>query len=281
MRRSRSRTDRLLSSLPLASGLPTTMSLTTGQRNDLFNWIKDCGLDLEKGWDLKIGTQDACIMHMPSQSIFTIRDRRLLPISADEDCHRDANYFRWTYEYQSRVGASSSSRRSSLYDSGSRWWHPANWNDIKGGVADWAKEIKREYVDPDLWADLKQMREFFGDSRYAFLGNNPFTDAELLAIGANVREAKESIREESFQEKCPLSSEQLSTVDAKLDEILEASHRIGRKDWLLLSIGTLSTLFLSGIISPEAVTHILMMCLHGLGHLFGIGDPPIEGPHSS
>jgi hypothetical protein len=159
IRRSKSRTDRLLSSLPLVSPWPTTMRLTTGQRNDLFNWIKDCGLDLEKGRDLKIGTQDACITHTPSQSIFAIRDRRLLSISAGEDRHRDADYYRWAYEYRFRVGTSSPSRESPL-DESDGGWHPANWNDIKDRVVGWAREIKREYVDPDLWAELKHMRVF-------------------------------------------------------------------------------------------------------------------------
>jgi hypothetical protein len=56
-------------------------------------------------------------------------------------------------------------------------------------------------------------------------------------------------------------------------------HRMGRKDWLMLFNGALFSLVLTDLIPAEAVQHILLMTLHGLGHLFGIGAPPMHLPH--
>ena len=73
-----------------------------------------------------------------------------------------------------------------------------------------------------------------------------------------------------------LSAEQFSHVEARLDEAERASRRMGRKDWLLLFSGTVFTLIITDLVTPDVAHHVFVMALHGLGHLFGNGYKPIQ-----
>jgi hypothetical protein len=66
----------------------------------------------------------------------------------------------------------------------------------------------------------------------------------------------------------PLLGEQISRLEARLDETEKASHRIGRKDWLLLFFGVVLTLIVTDLITPPIVAHIFMMAVDWLHHLF-------------
>ena len=68
----------------------------------------------------------------------------------------------------------------------------------------------------------------------------------------------------------------MQEVITRLDEAEEASHRMGRKDWLMTFLGILLTLIVTGLVTPEMVQHMLAMALHGIGHLFGLRDGPPE-----
>jgi hypothetical protein len=75
-----------------------------------------------------------------------------------------------------------------------------------------------------------------------------------------------------------LSSEQLSRVEAMLDEAEAATSRIGRKDWLLLFAGVMFSVIVTDLLPPGVVQHVLMMAFHGLDHLFGGLPPPPKLP---
>jgi hypothetical protein len=40
--------------------------------------------------------------------------------------------------------------------------------------------------------------------------------------------------------------------------------------------GAVFSLILTDLITPDTAQHVILMALHGIGHLFGIGEPP---PH--
>lgn len=107
----------------------------------------------------------------------------------------------------------------------------------------------------------------FGD-----LGNAIFTVTEQAAISNELQEIKEYIKK-----TYSLSDKQMSFISERLDEAEKASQRIGRKDWLLLFSGTILTLILTDLITPDVAQHVFVMALHALRHLFGGGAPPLEG----
>jgi hypothetical protein len=54
---------------------------------------------------------------------------------------------------------------------------------------------------------------------------------------------------------------------------------MGRKDWLLVFMGTMWSVIITDLIPATAVQHIMVTVLQGLGHMFGIGisPPPLAG----
>jgi hypothetical protein len=143
------------------------------------------------------------------------------------------------------------------------------WPEMLGSIATWASEVK-DYADtPDLWNDMRAQRELFAGPSMASLGNTPLTAAEQAVISAQLREIKNYVKE-----NVSLTSKQFKQVQASFDEAEAASHRLGRKDWLLLFLGTTVTLYVTDLVSATAVQHITAMALQGVGHLFGIGGGP-------
>jgi hypothetical protein len=49
-----------------------------------------------------------------------------------------------------------------------------------------------------------------------------------------------------------VTSQQLAMLNSKLEEITEASARLGRKDWILFAAGTLTNLIVGAAFAPEA-----------------------------
>jgi hypothetical protein len=67
-------------------------------------------------------------------------------------------------------------------------------------------------------------------------------------------------------------------VDERLANIQEASKRLGRKDWLMASVGAVFSLVLADLIGPAVAQRVLLMIVEGLGHMFGLGGPPTQLP---
>jgi hypothetical protein len=160
------------------------------------------------------------------------------------------------YEFHAAIAGS---ERSNGYD----------WEQIARRIREWATEIKREYVDGDLWEVARQRKEFFTEARQENSVNTPFTSSEQARIAEQLQEIKEYVKNTYV-----LSIQQAAHVEKLFGEVEDASHRIGRKDWLLLFGGALFSLFLSAIVPPEAVQHILTMATYGLGHIFSRHSPP-------
>jgi hypothetical protein len=159
-------------------------------------------------------------------------------------------------------------------DSALLWPYEAfTWTKVPEKVRQWAEEVKRDVDTPDLWADLQREREILAGARYEAVENTLFTLDEQAQIAKQLREIKEYLKK-----TYSLSGEQMSRVEAKLDEAEEAACRIGRKDWLLLFCGVMFTLIVTGLLPPEAVQHIILIAVHGLDHLLGGGGRPPELP---
>jgi hypothetical protein len=140
------------------------------------------------------------------------------------------------------------------------------WATLPEKVRLWAEEVKHDVDTPDLWAELQREREILTGARYEAVENTLFTPDEQAEIAKQLREIKEYVKK-----TYSLSSEQMSRVEARLEEAEAATRRIGRKDWLLLLCGVMFTVIVTDLVPPEAVQHILAMALHGLDHLFGGG----------
>jgi hypothetical protein len=139
------------------------------------------------------------------------------------------------------------------------------WDLVPNLLHDWAEEVST----PSFWSDLTRNKESLTGAQYDDIGNTPFTPNERAQISEQLQDIKAYVTK-----TYALTSEQASRLEARFDEAEAASRRIGRKDWMTLFYGTLFSLIVSGVLTPEIVQHLLVLVFHGLGHLFGFEAIP-------
>jgi len=160
------------------------------------------------------------------------------------------------YQITTRVGEGRSSFKAGL-----------SWDDVIKHAKAWCEQVKA----PDLWANLDQAAHIFaGANQSDRTDNSTFTQDEQKQITAQLQKTKNQLKE-----KFELTDEQMTHITERLDEVAEASERIGRKDWLLLFGGTIFNLIVTDTVTPGVAGHIFTTVIHGLMHLFtGAGGPP-------
>jgi hypothetical protein len=223
--------------------------LTKRQRNALYTTIANAGLDprqCELGDVVHLGGDQTIILHRPSDSHFLV-----------------------TYDKATNWYTTGGKAGDEILEGVST----PEWAAVTRSAGDWTRLV-REFTDsPDLWAELRREQEILSGAEYARMSNAPFTAGEQLRIAEQLREVKSNL-----VEQYSLSGERLSRVEAKLDEVVEASHRLGRKDWLNIFLGVMLTVIVTAILPPDAVQHIIANVIHGLPDLFGFGGPPPSIP---
>lgn len=77
--------------------------------------------------------------------------------------------------------------------------------------------------------------------------NSPFEPHEVRRITASIGEVRDSVagRED-------LRPEQVDYINRKLDDLVEATGRVGRKDWVNLVVGTSTNIVVSAAIGSDA-----------------------------
>ena len=81
--------------------------------------------------------------------------------------------------------------------------------------------------------------------------NSNFSPAELEQIENSIQSLKSDVYNASIY-----SSEQQDLIVRKLDEIADASKRLGRKDWMNYVAGTLTSLCVAAAFSPETAKEL-------------------------
>lgn len=96
--------------------------------------------------------------------------------------------------------------------------------------------------------------------------NEPFAPDELHKIRESIATAKERL--DTISE---LEPAQIQLLHRKLDEIQDASARLGRKDWINYVAGTLTSVCVSAALSSEATTRIFKAVDDSFRWLFSTG----------
>jgi len=138
------------------------------------------------------------------------------------------------------------------------------WQIVEERVERWANDVKADFDMPDLWVEVQRRREVLTGVSSKNVENTPFTSVEQAEIAKQLRQIVESVRKAHA-----LSNMQILTLSAKVDDLVAASARIGRKDWQLLLYGLLFTLIVTSVVPPGVVYDILDLTLRALGYLFG------------
>ena len=141
-------------------------------------------------------------------------------------------------------------------------------------IPHWLREIQATVGVPDYWAELKRDRRSLAIIQRGDFENTVFSGDEQQQIASVLYNMKKQVKEQFA-----LSSEQVDRVEKSLDELVEASKRMGRKDWVIYFLGAITALVITATVTAGVGEHISVMVIQGLIHLFtGGNEPPQISP---
>jgi hypothetical protein len=136
-------------------------------------------------------------------------------------------------------------------------------------IYDWANEIQWVAETPDLWAEMESSQEFIAEIDSDDSGNMSFTQDEQKQIAAQLQEITKQLKGQ-FE----LTGEQVKRIDEWRDEAVEATTCLGRKDWIMYLLGTITALTIAATVPAGIGEHLFAMVIHALGYLFTGGSEP-------
>lgn len=198
--------------------------LLRSQRNEAFDWVVRSGFDpgaFEVG-DATWGDDN--------------------PIRCTRFAYRDTPYFfdvstvRGTFSVRHSPGASEIVTYQMSLGS--------DFNSVQRPFVAWLAYLRRETEAVDLWDLYRQGPGLF------FAGadidrNEPITEAELAQITIGVERVRVYLVEQGVE------GQVLADANAKLDYLIEASHRSGRFDWANIAFSTVFNIALAAAFDPE------------------------------
>ena len=102
--------------------------------------------------------------------------------------------------------------------------------------ARWLRDLERDLAIPDLWGALEIEDQVFSAASDAGIENTPFTADERVELTKRLTAIADGIGR-----KRPLSDSQARLLAARMEQLLDASQRLGRKDWLAVFLGVMLT----------------------------------------
>lgn len=218
------------------------------QANKLFQTIKQLGLDpLEFEWrrekNIPEGTLIVSVLvHKPTEYYFHFGFLR-----GQEWCQRSPGPDRSVDE---RYGSA--------------------WDSQEAHAHEWLSCLKREIETPDLWESVSQEKALVEAASAEGLSNTPFIEAEQQDISAKLDEIQQFLlAAHQFEES------QKEFVRSRLDYLKDAAERMGRKDWLNLTTGTLLGIVVQTGLNSDAARELFRLAGNLLQSLFAGGMPPL------
>jgi hypothetical protein len=109
-----------------------------------------------------------------------------------------------------------------------------SWGGQLLNVRMWLRFVKKEVDSPDLWSALEDRTLLERSISAEDFENTPFIEAEKAEVVEKVRELGRYIVE---AHQLPESS--IEQLHARLEYLIGATERMGRKDWVMLLVSTL------------------------------------------
>jgi hypothetical protein len=140
----------------------------------------------------------------------------------------------------------------------------ASWSVQIQYVNAWLKKLKRELEEPDLWeaiANEKVLSEISVEQNE----NIPFSIEEIHRIQESLNEIKQYLIPSQ-----PFSAEQLKYLDARFDYLDDAATRLGRKDWIVIFVGSLTNIIVGLALTPSIARELFHIAGTVLGWIVKI-----------
>ena len=218
------------------------MDLPKYKQNNLFEAIQEAEMDPEE-FDFSVGAREATLRHLPSPASFVL--------SGDVT----------NYAVRRVAGDGPVEERTGL-----------SWYRVEEQIGLWLSDVKWQVNTPDLWAELRRKRELLAAISDDAVENTPFTEGEQQQIAAQLQELKEYVRRTRS-----LPEPQMRLWDERLDYLVDAAKRAGRRDWLLMLAGVILTYVLAVELPPETARDILDTLLRGIARILGQEFPELPG----
>jgi hypothetical protein len=192
------------------------------QANDVLNAVRKSGLDPEDfAWELE---NPPILRHTPSRDYYFSFEPFVFGQHQAHYCPGDVS----GVEYRGAV----------------------SWEAQLSLVDEWLTNLKREIQAPDLWSLLSEQTPLV-QAASADSPNTPFSPAELKKISDGLGELQTYI-EKTHQ----LDEQKQEFLESSLGYLADAAHRQGRRDWLYLAIGVLSTVVVGVAAAPDQAREI-------------------------
>jgi hypothetical protein len=140
-----------------------------------------------------------------------------------------------------------------------------SWPSCLSFAQTWARLVNAELRTPDPWEALPGLATSAEIAVAANVANTEFSHRETERLASGLDEIRRLLLGAVGD-----SREQAALIDGQMQSLLEASKRMGRKDWANLAIGAVVTLALQLALPPETVRQafeILKQTLTGVVHL--------------
>ena len=120
------------------------------------------------------------------------------------------------------------------------------WESQKKLFARWLVWLKREVDAPDLWSEISKYQLSAESELREDVSNDPFTAYQAEQIALGIKKIQVYIEEQGLA-----SGEQNSFVREKLNYLVDATKRLGRKDWVLLAMAVIVTFAVQLALPPD------------------------------
>ncbi len=219
------------------------MALKKWQRNEVFQAVQQAGLSPEE-FDFDLGEDESTLRHRPSGAYFVFGG------------------FAGKYSSHYFAGEGPPEARTDLSQYG-----------LMQQLNLWLSQVKQDISTPDLWAQLQGQAKLLATISDEAIDNTSFTPEEREEIAGQLRELRDYVTRTHS-----LSAAQARLLDEKLVYLVDASRRVGRKDWLLMAAGVMLSFVLGAALPPDAVSDVLATLLTSIGHVLGHGPLGLPGP---
>ncbi|SRR6266550_3311326 len=230
------------------------------QRSDLFVVVKETGFDPgEFEWRVVTGEWAGfdkfqtvpALLHKPTSKVFSLA---LIPGDTAGYVNRHGSWA--VYSTPGEDGPHEQREYIS-------------WDTVLEEARQWLRRI-REDSGPDLWAQAAEQQRLLESGEG--LPNTPFSPEERERLFATLDRLRDGILQ--TQE---LGAEQTAALRTAIEGGKSAAGRLGRKDWFMYFLGTVTSLAISAAFAPDQARHLWQAAVHAVLWVLQ-APPPLLGP---
>jgi hypothetical protein len=205
----------------------TEKVILKSQANEIYQAIRDAGLD---PMDFKWGKR---------------KSKNVSNLLVSELIHRPTGYF-FVFDFTIAQLSFCMIRFPGLE---AKWDEKFidSWVSLLGGFNEWLTCIEREIKASDLWAAISQKTQLTEVASSSDITNEPFTPEEQEKIAVSIHEIKKYI----ITTHDP-KGERAENVSNQLEYLVDASKRLGCKDWITIAIGVFFNIAVGLVLNSEA-----------------------------